>query len=105
LFSGILGEHIEDAFYYNASANKIWRHVQISASANMVSSLIVSYIVVPWAVLHDVPNVPGNVDPTWHEAREGRVGPAQHGPSPSSTHRFLALPVRDGNINLKIRNI
>ena len=33
---------------------------------------------------HDVPIVPKNLNPTRHEAREGRAGLARHGPSPSS---------------------
>ena len=34
---------------------------------------------VPWAVLWIVPNMPRNIDPTRHEAREGRARPARHG--------------------------
>ena len=54
---------------------------------------------VPWAVLgfdnrlvvpaRLVPIVPKNLDPTQHEAREGRAGPARHGPSPSSSPHML----------------
>ena len=36
---------------------------------------------------HDVPIVPKNLNPTQHEARDGRAGPARHGPSPSSMVR------------------
>ena len=36
---------------------------------------------------HNVPIVPKNLNPTQHEAREGRAGSARHGPSPSSMVR------------------
>ena len=41
---------------------------------------------VPWAVLWIVTNVPRNVDPTRHEAREGRAGPARHGTAKSQLY-------------------